>query len=55
MGILSALGLLPLSWFPLVSGGAKKAYKYLETRYPNSVPDKEECMKNVHHAIEAKL
>jgi hypothetical protein len=44
-----------LSWFPLISGGARKAYKYLETKFPNAVPDQEECMKGVHHAIEAKL
>jgi hypothetical protein len=55
MGILSVLGFLPLTWFPLTSGGANKAYAYLETKYPNSVPGQEECFKNVHHAIEAKL
>jgi hypothetical protein len=55
MGILSALGFLPLSWFPMIYGGAKKAYAHLERTYPNSVPGKDECMSNVCYLLEWKL
>jgi hypothetical protein len=55
MGILSVLGFIPLAWFPLVSGGAKKTYAHLELVYLNSVPVKEECMVDVRHLIEWKL
>jgi hypothetical protein len=55
MGILSVLGFIPLSWFPLVSVGPKKVYAHLELVYPNSAPGKEECMVDVRHLIEWKL
>ncbi len=52
ISICSLLGLLPLSLFSQVEGGAVKAHKALQSHHPNT-PAREEAMDNVHCAIES--
>jgi hypothetical protein len=51
IGICSLLGLLPLSLFSQMEGGAAKAHTVLQSHHPNT-PAREEAMDNIHYAIE---
>ena len=51
-GMATILGLLPLSLFKFVDGGATKAYETIKVIYGKEVPNKEETINNVHHLME---
>jgi hypothetical protein len=52
IGVCSLLGLLPLSLFSQIEGGAAKAHAVLHSHHPNT-PAREEAMDNIHYAIES--